>query len=142
MGDMQAQELAIMDKQAGRLVQPIYQIKLCGSLQQRRFRRKRDILRIAMKPFKRPASEWSGFNSRVFIEMVVQIPIGDTRHQVAGDTHIRTYTAAKLIIEHQSGNDWWIADNVLSQRFRQSPPRPININCVAIFVRGGTPVAS
>ncbi len=103
MEDMQAQELAIMDKQAGRLVQPIYQIKLCGSLQQTRFSRKQDILRIAMRPFKRPASEWSGFNSHVFIEMVVQIPVGDTRHQVAGDTHIRTYTAAKLFMEHQSG---------------------------------------
>ena len=153
MEDMQAQELAIMDKQAGSQAQPIYQIKLCGYLQRRRFGRKRDIIPIIMKPFKRSAFEWSGFDRLVSIDIVPQVPHGGTRYQVAGDAHIWTYTTARLFIEHQAGKSMincdgafcstsLTANDIPSQRLRLSWPRSNCNNCVAIFVRDGSLVAS
>ena len=101
--DMQAQEFAKIDKQAGRLAQPVYQIKLSGYLQKGKFYRKADRLRMSMNPFKSPGFGRSGFKRHIFIGPVLQIPVGDTRHQVAGDTHIRTYTVPRLYIEHKTG---------------------------------------
>ena len=95
--DGQARELGIMDKQI------FYQIMLSGSLQQTRPRRKREMLRIAMKPFSRPNFEWSGFKRHVFICLVPQIPDGGTEHQVAGDALSWPYNREWLSISHLTG---------------------------------------
>lgn len=78
--DMQAQELelGIMDERSGRLGQLNYQMKLSANI-------------------------GSGFNSDVFIDTVVQIPAGFTRHQVAGDAHSWSRNTARLIISHLTG---------------------------------------
>lgn len=98
---VQELELGIMDKQSGRLA--MYQIELCGYLEQRRIDRKRDRLRKYMSPFIRPTFECSGFDRHVSIRLFPQIPDGGTRHQVAGDARIGKYGTAMLSISHITG---------------------------------------
>ncbi|KAL9038479.1 MAG: hypothetical protein Q9180_003110 [Flavoplaca navasiana] len=102
----------INKRRVDRSAEPSYHVKLSGHLDFRHVSQRHSFSRPIMEAFQFSAFQWRKVERDVSIDIV--LPHEVERHEVAGDVHVWSYSAARLYIEH-------LFDGDLVGSYRQDP---------------------